>query len=398
LLGWPIKPDAALPLRQRGCRWIARPSRSKEPYSRTEDEANEALIRITYGYSRDHRADLKQWQLSRASTTNGVPLGLQVLDGNASDQVTLAQQVAEVVYQFRAEREEAPIDVADGALYREATLTSLSKQEVWWVSRVPETSLQAKALVAEKPVHWQGTQELRWVEREVRIGDRTERWIVTQSAEGVAQQHATLQRRVEQERQRWTKRLRELEQRPFACEADALADCTQARKEAPSWLELAFDLEVSVRHASRGRPRAETIPKQQVWTLHGTVRVKEATVQAEVARKAKCIVATNVPATRKGAEDALRLDKAQSGVERGCAFRNRSAVPGLVRVCQEDRARDGDRVHHGPLSARLPAGRAAHPSAHGPDGSNRARPTQEAHESARRYAGCYSVLRASAWS
>ena len=27
-------------------------------------ETNETLIRITYGYSRDHRADLKQWQLS----------------------------------------------------------------------------------------------------------------------------------------------------------------------------------------------------------------------------------------------------------------------------------------------------------------------------------------------
>ena len=49
------------------------------------------MIRITHAYSRDHRADLKQWQLSLATTTSGVPLGLQLLDGNASDQVTLAQ-------------------------------------------------------------------------------------------------------------------------------------------------------------------------------------------------------------------------------------------------------------------------------------------------------------------
>jgi transposase len=81
-----------------------------------EEEANKALIRITYGYSRDQRADLKQWQLSLATTTSGVPLGLPLLDGNASDRATLAQQVAEVVYQFRAEREEEPIYVADSAL------------------------------------------------------------------------------------------------------------------------------------------------------------------------------------------------------------------------------------------------------------------------------------------
>ena len=67
------------------------------------EDSNETLIRITYGYSRDHRADLKQWQLSLATTTSGVPLGLQLLDGNASDRATLAHQVAEVVYQFRSE-------------------------------------------------------------------------------------------------------------------------------------------------------------------------------------------------------------------------------------------------------------------------------------------------------
>jgi transposase len=289
-------------------------------YEAEDEDANETLIRITYGYSRDHRADLKQWQLSLATTTSGVPLGLQLLDGNASDQVTLAQQVREVVYQFRAESEEEPIYVADSALYSEATMTSLSQQGVWWVSRVPETSLQAKALVAEESVHWQGTKELRWMEREVIIGHRTERWIVAQSAEGVEQQQATLQRRVEQERQRWTKRLRELEQRPFACEADALTACTEARKGLPLWLELDLQVQVSTPPAGRGRSRPGSAPEQPVWTIHGAVHLNHDAVQAEVSRRAKFIVATNVPVAQKGADDVLRLYKAQSGVERGFAF------------------------------------------------------------------------------
>lgn len=60
-------------------------------YKAENQEDHEMMIRITHAYSRDHRADLKQWQLSLATTTSGVPLGLQLLDGNASDQVTLAQ-------------------------------------------------------------------------------------------------------------------------------------------------------------------------------------------------------------------------------------------------------------------------------------------------------------------
>ncbi len=202
-------------------------------YESEEEDANETLIRITYGYSREHRADLKQWQLSLATTTSGIPLGLQLLDGNASDRATLAQQAAEVVYQFRAEHEEEPIYVSDSAIYSEATMTELDEKGVWWVGRVPETSTQAKALVAEEPATWQGNEELRWVEREVPIGTRTERWILAQSAEGVERQEATLQRRAEQDRHLWSKRLRALEQRAFACEADAQAACSEASKGVP---------------------------------------------------------------------------------------------------------------------------------------------------------------------
>lgn len=284
-----------------------------------EEEANETLIRITYGYSRDHRADLKQWQLSLATTTSGVPLGLQLLDGNASDQATLAQQVAEVVYQFRAEQEAEPIYVADSAIYSEATMTELDRKNIWWVGRVPETSLQAKALVAEEPATWQGTEVLHWYEREVRIGERTERWIIAQSAEGVERQHATLQRRAEQECQLWTKRLRALEQRPFACEADAETACSEARKGVPPWLGIALQVQVSTRHPGRGRPRTDTAP-EQVWRVHGTVSILEAALAAEARRKARFIVATNVPVTRKNAEEVLRLYKGQNGVERGFAF------------------------------------------------------------------------------
>jgi transposase len=94
---------------------------------------------------------------------------------------------------------------------------------------------------------------------------------------------------------------------------------SRQKKGIPSWLEVALHLEVTSRHTRRGRPRADATP-EQIWTVHGTVRVVEAALQVEARRKAKFIVATNVTATRKSAEDVLRLYKAQSGVERGFAF------------------------------------------------------------------------------
>src|SRR5215470_5139458 len=58
------------------------------------EKTEERLIAVTYGYSRDHRADLKQWMLALATTRQGdVPLYLQALDGNTSDKASLVAAV-----------------------------------------------------------------------------------------------------------------------------------------------------------------------------------------------------------------------------------------------------------------------------------------------------------------
>ena len=60
---------------------------SEEPEA---DAADAHTIAVTYGYSRDHRADLKQWMLALATTRQGdVPFFCQALDGNTSDKVSL---------------------------------------------------------------------------------------------------------------------------------------------------------------------------------------------------------------------------------------------------------------------------------------------------------------------
>lgn len=58
------------------------------------DSEAEVAISITYGYSRDHRADLKQWMLALATAADSdLPLFLRPLDGNSSDKVSLLAAV-----------------------------------------------------------------------------------------------------------------------------------------------------------------------------------------------------------------------------------------------------------------------------------------------------------------
>src|SRR5205823_9758325 len=77
--------------------------RVQEPGTSAEAlEAETALIAITYGYSRDHREDLKQWMLALATTHEGdVPLFLQPLDGNSSDKVSLLAAITTIQEQLR---------------------------------------------------------------------------------------------------------------------------------------------------------------------------------------------------------------------------------------------------------------------------------------------------------
>ena len=55
-----------------------------------------------------------------------MPIGLQLLAGNANDKAALAQQVQEVLFQSRAASEKEPVYVADSGLYQAATMAHLN--------------------------------------------------------------------------------------------------------------------------------------------------------------------------------------------------------------------------------------------------------------------------------
>lgn len=102
-------------------------------------------IQVTYGYSRDHRPDLKQVMVSLICANAGsLPLWFRALDGHSSDQKTFTQTINANLKQFASE-EEMPVLVADAALYTEANLRDLP-QAVRWITRGPATLKGVKAL------------------------------------------------------------------------------------------------------------------------------------------------------------------------------------------------------------------------------------------------------------
>ena len=303
-------------------------------YTFEEGEVDAEAMAITYGYSRDRRQDLKQWMLALATTGEGaIPVFLRPLDGNASDQRELATTIESLVKQLREAGEEGGIEdggieeggiyVADGGVYSEANRRHFAAVGVRWISRVPETSREAKALLRDEPSDWERSADgtTHFFTRQMDLPPGMERWIVVVTQAGRERTRATLSRRAQQDQERWERQLWHLGHQDFACQADAEAELARQLKTLPSWLQVTSQVRERPHYASKGRPAKQAQPLRQSWRLQATVRRDEEQLEREVERRARFIVATNVLDPQElSDEEAIRTYKAQSTVERGFAF------------------------------------------------------------------------------
>jgi transposase len=281
------------------------------------------IIEVTYGYSRDHRADLKQWMLALITSGEGVPQFLRPLDGQASDKRSLLDAVLTFTERLKASGETPGVYVADSGIYSCQNMTTFNTAGVLWASRVPETMTEAQAIVREEPAAWQtnmqGTRQ--WWSRVVELPQGLERWIVVRSQEGVERARATLQRQAARDLTSWTKHLWHLGNATFACQADAEAALAKALQRVPVWVQVQTAVRAVSKQAKPGRPRKDAVPATQVWQIQATVALLPDALEAEALRRAAYIIGTNLLETDVWPEEAvIALYHEQTVAEKGFAF------------------------------------------------------------------------------
>ncbi|HEY7974856.1 MAG TPA: IS1634 family transposase, partial [Ktedonobacterales bacterium] len=302
-------------------------------------DADAHTIAVTYGYSRDHRADLKQWMLALATTRQGdVPLFCRALDGNASDKASLLAAVEALAEQLRpAEPPEAedaggadaqtPIFVADSGLYSAHNVAQLNGAGVRWISRAPETSTAAQTALDVADDAWQQDPQdpqdpagTRWWVA-VAQPPAGERWLVVRTAQGEERARATLTRKFAQVRAQWEKRLWHLGHQRFACAPDAQTALAAQLKTCPAWLVVQAEVQAVSKHARPGRPRNDAVPDHLEWQVQATLTVDAAAVTRQVRRNAAFLVATNVlDPVALSDHELVQTYSEQHSVERGFAF------------------------------------------------------------------------------
>jgi len=105
---------------------------------------------ITYGYSKDHRPDLKQFLISMLCVDRNVPVFGKIEDGNASDKSVNNDVLSEISKHMAAHGlgTGAFIYIADSALITKKNLEAIG-EDILFVSRLPATYKECDRAIKE---------------------------------------------------------------------------------------------------------------------------------------------------------------------------------------------------------------------------------------------------------
>jgi transposase len=296
-------------------------------YENASEAEGAVPIAITYGYSRDHREDLKQWMLALVTTHDGdVPLFMRPLDGNSCDKVSISTVVQEVIEQLRASepaQREEPIVVFDSGGYSQGNMKAYNEAKIRWCSRVPETSREAKAALALQPEQWQEFSDHSgfFVTLQQKLPQGEERWIMIRTSQNWEAARHSLRKKANKDFEVWEKRLWHLSTQSFACQQDAEETFKQAISKLPSWLQAAASVMGEPHYEKAGRPSQEAKPVRMTWKVVPCLAITLDALERAADQQARFLIASNVLAADTLSDEALfAIYKEQGSVERGFRF------------------------------------------------------------------------------
>lgn len=269
-------------------------------------------ITITYGYSRDHRPDLKQFIIEMICSGDGdIPIFLKLASGNQADSSCFGK----IAVEYQKQLEVNSLIVADAALYTESNLKMMS--ELQWLCRVPLTIKAAKSLISTIP-------ESELIDSTIpgyKLASKTEkyagieqRWLVVQSQERRESDLRKLTQKITKAESKAVQDLKKLSQEEFACEADAIKALSKLSKQFKYH-------QINESKVTQVKSQTKDSPEGISYQISATVSQDESKINTDVLSAGRFIIATNVLDSQELSNDSILSEyKAQQSCERGFGF------------------------------------------------------------------------------
>jgi transposase len=295
---------------------------------------------ITYGFSKQHRPDLKQLVHSMLCVEHGIPIYMKTESGNASDMKINENILKWVVASMRKFGERDMLYVGDSALVSKENFDLMDdpKKGCRFATRLSRKFTVCKQAIsrAVDANKWEdlGTfsdepdspkrprARYRAFETAAELYDRTYRVIVIHSDAYDRRKTHALESRLKDDEEKLTKTGLAEQKIKYACRPDA--EAALARLPEGHFYRLVGRCEEKA-HYGKGRPKADgtSAPKRIDYFLKLQVTPKADAIERETKETGCFVLVSNTPADGEGAMSAreiLAAYKDQHYIERNFAF------------------------------------------------------------------------------
>lgn len=295
---------------------------------------------ITFGFSKEHRPDLKQLVHSLLCVDSGIPIYSKYENGNESDKTINRNLIPSMVERMRELGQDNFLYVADSSLI---SRDNVKMMDDWdhgfrFVSRLPLSYRECGRAIARavredawedlgtlsdepvtpnrKPAHYHGFETV------VDLYGLWHRALVVHSDAHDERRHKRLQRILEQDRAEMERMMRKQQKIEYACLPDAQA--ALSRLPRGRFYELYGQIEEQPVYA-RGRPRAGGTRKinRIRYRLKLTIRAREQAIERALKEAGCFVLISNEPGEAAGgvsSRELLRAYHDQHSVEQNFGF------------------------------------------------------------------------------
>lgn len=289
-------------------------------------DSDEHAIAVTYGYSKDHRPDLKQAVLElMVSQDGGVPFLSKSWDGNASDNAIFKERSAALLHEFAASSGPRYL-IADSKVYTKKNAPNLA--QLPFITRIPG-SLNDVSQVIEQALashEWQPVDDESWATCSYHRVDLChygiqQRWLVVCSESGIHRAAKTIAKAQSKEYEKVNKQLFHLQAQRFDSRKAANKALDAIVQELRYHRLESSTLTQHKKYACRGKPTADTPIKAILWQIEATVTTADDDIITQEQRRKACFVlGTSIPDAELSDLEVIAGYKGQGAVERGFRF------------------------------------------------------------------------------
>jgi transposase len=305
------------------------------------DEERDLPFKITYGHSKDHRPDLKQFMIELLCVDKSVPMFGKLKEGNSSDKTLNNEILTELSVRMSQQgiKEGAFVYIGDSALVTEKNLKTMGKN-ILFISRLPSTYTECHRVTKEavEKDEWEkigviaqteGTKKrpvasYKIYETEVNLYGTIYRAVVVHSTGHDRRKQKKIEKEIEKSLKQLGKKIEIECKKEYFCFKDADLALENLTKEETLYHKIEGIIEEKPLYKRGPLPKdGERKIKEMRYIIKGSITEKKQAIEQMIEESGCFVLISNTPKEgllKHTGEEILRAYKEQYGIEQNFSF------------------------------------------------------------------------------